>query len=651
MKKIPLMLFSSMFALTGMAQSAEGETLEDRMTYFQCDFSNGIDAGFKMYDLDGQTYHFTMTQSGFQQGEAFATLREKCVKKENYYVASASKYKYAADEEHRPSNDWLVTPQIWIRGDHAVLSWRGKSFCSQKKNTSGYKVYVSTVGNRPEDFQGAPVLTVENESADQWVNHEVSLEKYSGKKIYIAFVNDNLDKEILGWDDICVSGEKGFCELLVTTGDYVFGQQSVSVDCAVTAYSDKPVTDVTAHYSWKGKTYTKHITGLSLKKHETARFSFDEQIPVACGDTVHYDVWAEVDGLQLEKETYQTISFLFAPRRKTVVEEGTGMWCGFCPCGIVAMDILDKKYPEEFIGIAIHYDDPMEVKDYRIAMDFPSFPSARFNRKHLSDNPMELIEKDGVKKYTTLNGGFETDFLRLQAEQALADVSLRASCEGTRVKVQADARFAVARDEADYRFAFVVMEDSVCDKKYYQTNYFAGEEAEMGGYEKLPAKIIAPVFRHVARDIFADYQGVPGSVPTTIAAGENYPFEYEFDLPKTVTNLSHVKIVALLLDSKTGEVVNANETNACVTGIASTAENQLDWVCRRSGDNLLVEGVEVDDAPLTVCVYTAGGQMVVSKDFQVPNSRSLVIPMQGKHGYFVVVMKQNERVKAVKLSF
>lgn len=649
MKKISALFFSFLLPWGVVAQPETEEKPDDRMTYFQCDFSEGWDTGFSMYDLDGQTYHFTMTQEGFRQGEPFATLREKRVAKENYYVASASKYKYAKDEVHRPSDDWLVTPEIWIRGPHAVLSWRGRSFCSQRKNTSGYKVLVSAKGNRPEDFLDAPVLAVESESADEWVNHEVSLDQYAGKRVYIAFVNDNLDKEILGWDDVRVTGEKGRCELVVKTGSHVFGQEAVTVDCALTAYSDEPVTEVTAHYSWQGKTYTKQLSGLSLKKHETVQFSFEEQMPVACGDTVRYEVWAEIDGVQQDRKSCQTVSFLFAPQRRTVVEEGTGMWCGFCPCGIVAMDILEKKYPEEFIGIAIHYDDPMEVKDYRIGMDFPSFPSARFNRKVLSDTPMILVEKDGKQQYTTLEGGFETDFLKVQGEQALADVSLCAEPDGRQLRLQATTRFAVDRKQEDYRLAFVVVEDSVTEYGCFQENYFSGEKVEMGGYEQLPKKILSPVFRHVARGIYEEYRGIPGSVPATVKAGVPYTFDYTLTLPESVNRPEQVKIVAMLLDGKTGEVVNAATAAACATGVPML-EQQSVVSCRRVGDELWVDCAPSASAPLVVQVYTVDGRMVGSREVPGDGSRCTVsIPLRGFRGQGVVALTQAGCIRAVKV--
>ena len=50
--------------------------------------------------------------------------------------------------------------------------------------------------------------------------------------------------------------------------------------------------------------------------------------------------------------------------RKVVVEDFTGMWCGWCPRGIAAMEYMQKHYPESFIGIAAHDGDVLSTPDY-----------------------------------------------------------------------------------------------------------------------------------------------------------------------------------------------------------------------------------------------------------------------------------------------
>ena len=627
--------------------SVKAQNTENEIIYFQCDFTEGIGTDFKTYDRDMQTLHFSMVQVGFEQGDAFRALREERVEKPNMYAASTSKYKYAKGETHQPSDDWMITPRIWIRGENARLSWRSKSICEQKKNKSGYLVKISTTGNTPEDFVDEPVFSIAEESSEQWVNHEISLSQYIGKRIYVAFINNNLDKEILGIDDLKVEGGKGACELTVDTQPYEFGKSEISIDCSVTSYSSKPVTDIKAYCFVNGQTYTKTINNISLANQEKYSFSFDKTIPAAWGDTIHYNIWAEINGILQDTIQCQTISFLYQPKRKTVVEEGTGMWCGYCPKGIVAMNLLAEKYPDEYIGIAIHYDDPMETRPYRIAMNFPSFPSGRFNRKYLCEDPMILIEEQGTQKYTTLEGGFETYFLKAH-QQTLADISLQVEVIDNKVIAKTNTRFAVGRSKADYQIAFVVVEDNVTGPGYYQANYFAGLNTPIGGYENMDKKILNPTFNHVARGILKDYQGIPGSVPQEIEVGTTYSFEYNIEMPSTVNNIGNTKIVALLIDLSSGEIVNADITGGYASSIDDRIINPSTFICYKSLDNCVVRFNTKTTEPIDVRIFNSQGVELVHKTFET-GIEFAKIPLQGQKGIVFISVEKGKDIQTQKL--
>lgn len=70
------------------------------------------------------------------------------------------------------------------------------------------------------------------------------------------------------------------------------------------------------------------------------------------------------------------------PTKYVVVEERTGTWCAWCPRGSVGMAHLEQE--TEFIGIALHSGDPMEVQNYDLListfMDGGGFPGAMFDR-------------------------------------------------------------------------------------------------------------------------------------------------------------------------------------------------------------------------------------------------------------------------------
>ncbi len=639
----------SAYAINAQTVSAN-EAAGNRMTYYLCDFNDGMPEDFATYDRDGKTLHFSMPQAGLASDKAWSAVREESTTPPNYYAGSGSKHKYAPGEEKVAAENWMVSPAIWIRGKGAKLLWDGKSFGETKK-TSSYKVLVSTKGNTPEDFTEAPVITVTDESATKWMHHEISLEQFKGKQIYIAFVDNSLDKEILGIDNLAVEGEKGLCELSVIYDTHITGTDPITVTGILTAFSEEEINAFTAYYEHNGETFTKEISGISLKDGESHTFSFDQKIPVSIGDTIRYKVWAKVNDIEADAVNCTTVPFLFIPNRKIVVEEGTGMWCGFCPKGIVAMEEMHKKYPETFIGIAVHYDDEMEVQGYAKPMAFPGYPSAFVNRTRVSDPPMVEATIDGKICYTTLYGGLETVFLEALAETTHAEISLNVKTTEEKIDATVSTRFAIPVKDASYQIAIAVIENEVTEPYYYQENYFAGDNVLIGGYESMPDRIIGATFHEVARAIYDNYKGIPGSVPANCAAGEECVFEFTTDIPESVKNIDNVQIIAMLIDMNSGEIMNADIANATTTGIGNAmTDNAPALTYKMEGETCIVDFNSASASPATLSLYTASGVRLHSATLN-GGKASHAIDTNGMKGVHFISVMQDNKVSTLKMTF
>lgn len=539
-----LLYLSLLGLLRGAAQG--------NVTYFSTDFSNGLPTGCTTYDQDKQTLYFSMVQAGFDQGDAWKCLREEGTK--NYYAASASKYKVPAGEELKPSDDWLVLPPVNVLDAEARLSWRANSFSQSCIHGDRYEVRVSTAGNRPEDFTAPPVLTVEEEKLNLWTQHEIPLAEYAGKQVYIAFVNTTLDGEILAIDDIRVEGGTGQYCLVSDIPSYVFQNEGFKPSGRFVACGDKVIDSFEAVFSHDGKEVRHTFTGLQLQPGDTLSFELPSEMDMTPGDTVNYKLSVTApDDLPRETEG-MVVGLLFPTTRRTVIEEATGMWCVYCPLGIVAMNRLHKKYPESFIGVAIHYEDPMAMDDYVKELAFNGFPSGWINRRYLK-NPMEEVETEHGPEYTMLGDGFETWFLTEQQRLPEADLTLAVSHDNG-VKAEATIRFASPAQANRYNLFCVAVEDSVSDDAYYQDNGFAGSTSDLDGFETLPHRIHPFVFQEVARATNGAYRGTPILKDIAVKAGETHTVQTAITLPD-YANPQHVAVVALLLDRTTGEVVNA----------------------------------------------------------------------------------------------
>lgn len=239
--------------------------------------------------------------------------------------------------------------------------------------------------------------------------------------------------------------------------------------------------------------------------------------------------------------------------RKHVVEECTGLWCGFCVRGIVGMREMREKYPDTFIGIAVHAATQSISTDIYDVMStylplvqrIEGFPSGFVNRKVLIDPSAEEMEKT------------------MQAQPAMAEEQVVikearfTDAKHSTLAIKTSSRFSYDHHQTDYRLAFVILEDHLPG---VQTNYYAAElgydYGPMGGFENERSHVQVDLM-DVAREIQC-YEGIEGSVPDEIRAGEVYDYTYEFKMPQC-SDLKNVYVVALLQNADGTEILNADK--------------------------------------------------------------------------------------------
>lgn len=281
--------------------------------------------------------------------------------------------------------------------------------------------------------------------------------------------------------------------------------------------------------------------------------------------------------------------------KRMVVEEGTGTWCGYCPEGIVAFRAMEEKYPDKFIGIAVHHNDAMAIDSYnKVKEYFTGYPKCIINRN----------ESMIVSPTASVLEGF---YGKVISERAIAAVSVEASLDDNSNKINAktSVQFASGDPDAEFRIAFVVVEDSVTG--YSQHNYYAGGvKGEMGGFENMGEWVSMPM-NHVARGIY-DYDGLDGSLPSVIEADVPYDYEMQIDLPK-VQKTDYLHIIALLINGKSGMIENAAKSKIQVgTGLSCEKDSNVQIWIDENGNVICSENdgvIEVYDMN-GVCVSGSG---------------------------------------------
>lgn len=308
--------------------------------------------------------------------------------------------------------------------------------------------------------------------------------------------------------------------------------RQITLDPYVDGVQQQPVTiDTYLPTNWEDKV-TIDLPNLEGRTHNMSFIVSDID---GKPDAVPFNSWGEVN--------YATNPTTYFPRR-IVMEEATGTWCGWCPSGMMTIEQMNKKYPDNFIAIAIHNDYEMQVgNSYNPFLDMvESYPSAYINRK------------DWIDPWP-----FDIEDMKDKGE---AKVTTQARCLSAKeVEVESETVFGFSDSEtAEYRLAYVVTEDNV--GPYMQYNAYSNPTAEDNPDDPMNWWVhqdspVTMTFNDVAREIF-DYNGVEGLLPRVVTEGETYKTKYTLTVPDNVKDLSNVRIVTLILDTRTGEILNAD---------------------------------------------------------------------------------------------
>lgn len=259
------------------------------------------------------------------------------------------------------------------------------------------------------------------------------------------------------------------------------------------------------------------------------------------------------------KATVQAYTTNSAPNRRMVCEEGTGAWCGWCVRGIVGLHDMAEKYPDQFIGIAVHNGDDYAHNPYTSYLNglgINGYPGSIINRQPGSVNPA----------FATLEAK-----LKAMPQYAEINIDCEADFSGNDYVLRASAKPLVDIDDANYAVVFVITEDHLAG---VQSNYYAGGAAgEMGGYEKLGSSVKVD-YMDVARYVWpgGDHPETEATaaLPTSMNAGSSYTVEHTVKSSsvthKTIDNLN---AIAMVVDRATGEVVNAGKFEQRLVGIHS----------------------------------------------------------------------------------
>lgn len=345
-----------------------------------------------------------------------------------------------------------------------------------------------------------------------------------------------------------------FDEVIGSTTDPTKATMKI-VNCGTTEITSIDYTGSVAGQTFSGSTTTAPIPGFigasSVCKIEIPVVSDAGRHTLALKVT-------KINGFDVEAPEIKGMLkiYPFMPVNRPLVEEYTGLWCGWCPRGYVALETMKETIGDLFIAVAYHNGDPMAViRNYPNSVT--GLPYAFINRSAGVD-PGEIY--DGWYDY------------RDWVPAGDLDVTVEWTDEShTAIKATATARFPEDHTGADYRLSYILVADGLTNARWQQANFYSGRpsyKSQMPGelgdlFINGEDPVKGLTFNDVAVAV-TDYKGEAGSIPAEITAGQEYSHSHEFSL--AAVNLAvkgvpeKMRVVAVLTEGATGKYVNCNSS-------------------------------------------------------------------------------------------
>lgn len=533
---------------------------------------------------------------GFEPGNIWMLLRDN-TSSEDWALAAHSMFDPAAE-----SNDWLVTPQLYIPDEYTYLTFDAQSYMRSKTDTLRVIVYESNTAFNymSEEIEDAfrkdgDLIMAEKLSAgdtdegldDEWTNYKIDLAKYAGKNIYIAFINQNYDGSAIFIDDIKVMRDMNFVltnqtPTSVVDADDVIVKGIVTIGSQISTFEGIEVKLLDSDNNVIGEVSDSSV---DLAYEDTYNFTFSTPMSLDKGYETKYSIVVS-SGDVATTFNYSIKDLVFEPVKRVVLEEYTGSTCPNCPLGINAIDNLLKIYPDNFIPVTLRaYGNDMYgggVQGYASFLGMPEVgaPSGRINRGEIL-SPMVQTPSgylfsgrglvDSEDKPVYLWADAVQDELETPAE-ASVEFTVSYNPDTRELEVPVDVTFAVTQQGKSYSLLGVVMENKL--QTFQDNNLYGVSDPNLGewgaGGIYASGRVYPWEANEVARFVMNGnaYNGTPftqsdfdANAPCSMTLKAIAPERY-------ITNPSNCYVVVMLIDRNTERIVNANTATFGTSGIA-----------------------------------------------------------------------------------
>lgn len=616
MKKLSTLLAACAVAMTaGAAVQTPGYLVSD----FDAQFNTG---------LTWTTYGIDATPSGdlakyfkeYSATNAYNLLSAGT----DYYAFSPSQF-----EGGEKSDEWLITPEFEVTDNEFVIAYDFVVFGNNSKNY--YRICISETGEAKEDFTEIYSGNLKGGGNNvKAIERRYVLSGYQGKKVRLAFVNCDNTTGMAGFGYINVGPYYITVANANSLGTVLINESNPRLEMTVgicTAQTTPGFTAVLRTDNGFEATYSTE-TQLVNNKVKATTFAF-ENIDMMGATSQGYTVTItpNYEGAPATVVSGMLLCPEMAFPQTVLIEENTGLWCGYCTYGYAALEYYNSIFstPGEnqgnYMASAVHNGDNMtidaldrEMSQIAAPLGFNGYPFCSINRTY-GLHPLESYSyvNDLIHSKTYTKGGVT----RIDYDPATQGVVVNFANMQT-----------FSQENKAIKVLAIVTENHMTGKSWAQQNYISGtSDSQLLQYfpeDALPffhifteggGSVGGLEFNDVCRAAYPNLSGEEMTV--SFKAYEPVEGKLEFTLPdsKILTNVENAEINYVLLDGNTGEVLGGQRVpfadwNTDLSGVADVAASDIN--VRTQGGRVMIDVPQAGVAEF----YTVDGRMVNRVDLR-----------------------------------
>ncbi len=540
---------------------------------FEDNFDQGLTNKWMFYDgaADLEPSDL-MTSWGFSQGMPWWTVMD------NEMSDSQSAVSHSMFKSPGKADSWMVTPILNISDKSAKLSFKSQCYRDVQDVVKVYvyvtdDIYTSLTPSIVDNFRYyGEVIYEEAQSPGEneellegeWKENSIPLDKFAGKNIYVAFVNDNRNKSAIFIDDVKVAIDLKFA-LINTTPLSVVNKDEAEISASLQVVGDGE--------KYRGYTVTlkdaegNEVSSLAdpdavAEKGWRLDFKFPETLPITVGKENKYSIDVKL-GNESSSLTASILDLAMETSKKVVIEEFTGQGCQFCPLGHAAIDWIQKDFPGLVLPVELHsYTgdnfNNEKVQSLTVNLGMQAAPTARINRGTEILSPMVTDEN---RNYVYKNANVWYDHVVAELENlAPADIEVTSVVfDGNDCVADITVTYALDMDNVNLNMLLELCEDNVMG---LQSNGVAADQPALGewGANGIYNQSTNLYFYHnVLRNWEGQtFNGTGGLLPNSIKAGVPYTVTMKVAAPKAIGDIDKTHVTAMLIDSESGKILNAD---------------------------------------------------------------------------------------------